>query len=71
MAISIFDAPVAEYKTRKAALKFAARCVQKTKVVKCYVSAFDTFNVGPVYQVVLIAESPAFSDLPSTNWRGI
>ena len=55
MAISIFDAPVAEYKTRKAAVKYAERVIQKTKVVKCYKSAFDPlWPIGkPIYQVIL------------------
>jgi hypothetical protein len=51
--ITIFDAPIAEFKTQKAAIKFAKRVMRPVRIVKAERSLYDWCCKKPVYHVVL------------------
>ena len=44
METTIFDAPIAEYKTRKAAVKFASRIIGGTQIKQSKQSFFDMYH---------------------------
>ena len=53
METTVFDAPIAEYKTRKSAVKFASRVIGGAQVKKSKLSFFDMYHKQgkTIYQV--------------------